>query len=131
MLLQLACSSLIEEVNKVLRTNGPASKPTATLNNLQNVLNRMVHGEEHQNSYYFDAVWGWLKPEEQKTVKKAATLAEKTPDGWISIDQFDVSERETLDRLVKRDVFEKQNGNYKFRVELMKNWITKAELRFS
>lgn len=127
MLLQLACSNVVDLVNERLERDGGELSPKATLKEVNLVLDRMGQVTDDEASYYFDAVWHWLKDDEQTVLKKAARLASDSASGRIQPSSFSDAEKAVLQRLADRDVLEDDNHGYRFRVELVGRWASHQE----
>jgi hypothetical protein len=128
LLIQLVCKGVINRVNQRLQETGGEVIPMASRNDVEAVLQRIVVAEDHDAdtiTFFFDAVWSWLKDDEKQYLKKLAGIAALEKGGWISPNdnaEF-ANNAEILNRLVERDVLEMENGGYRFRVDLLKQWV--------
>jgi AAA+ ATPase superfamily predicted ATPase len=128
LLIQLVCKGVINRVNQRLQETGGSVSPTATQSDIEFVLQRIVVAEDRDAdtiTFFFDAVWSWLKEDEKEYLKKLAKIAAGDKGGWIKASNAAdiISNTEILNRLVDRDVLEKSDGGYRFRVDLLKQWV--------
>jgi hypothetical protein len=122
MLLQQACSTVINLVNERLKKTGGELYPTATLSEVEAALDSLTTRE---STYYFDAVWDWLDAEEREAVVELAKVAQKSPQGWVKHQEIGSVSQDVLGRLVKREVLEIKDGQHRFRIELLSRWVVK------
>jgi AAA+ ATPase superfamily predicted ATPase len=127
MLLQLACSGVIKLINRRLSVE-PEISPTASLKDILDVLHEIA-ADSDKSSFYFDAVWDWLTDDERNLSIKLARLADETKgsQGWVEKSRFSDNEQHITERLVTRDIIEKEDEKYRFRVELLRWWISNHE----
>ncbi len=126
MLLQQACSAVIEVVNERLAKSGGEEYPEATLAEAEAALDRLTARE---STYYFDAVWDWLA-EAERAALVALARAPGSGEGWAApgevgggVGRGTYPYQAMLDRLVTREVLARDAGRYRCRVELFNRWI--------
>jgi AAA+ ATPase superfamily predicted ATPase len=128
LLIQLVCKGVIKKVNQRLKDAGGSVSPTASLTEIESVLQRLVIADDHDTdtiTFFFDAVWNWLKKDEKAYLVELAKIATLTKSGWVTAsDMADIGNNNAmLERLVNRDVLERENNRYRFRVDLLKQWV--------
>jgi hypothetical protein len=120
MLLQLACSNVIRQVNERIAQQGTLTMyPTARPEEVKTALNRLLKTEE---TFYFRAVWDWLA-EEQTIIKQLACACQKFTQDWVDCQPAPGQDEKKLQLLVDRQVLEESNGRYRFQVELLQQWV--------
>jgi hypothetical protein len=121
MLLQLACSAVIRAVNDRMAHDGYQDYPTATSEQVEQALTRLLEAGE---TYYFDAVWDWLTEPQRAALMCLADAYRAGSEGWMARGAVLEVEEVVLASLVDREVLEQEGDRYRFRVELLRRWVT-------
>lgn len=82
MLLQLACSAVIREVNNRMRREGYEVYPTARPEEVERALDQLLREGE---TWYFDAVWDWLTEEQRAALIRLAQAYRPGSEGVDSL----------------------------------------------
>lgn len=124
MLLQLACSAVIREVNARMRREGYEAYPTARLEEVERALDRLL---EEGETWYFDAVWDWLSQEQRAAVSLLARAYRPGSEGWIPWQEVVGVDEEVIRSLEGREVLEVDwdHARCRFRVELLRRWLAR------
>jgi len=125
MLLQLACSSVIRQINQRMRREGYDDYPTARLEEIEAALDQLLKAGE---TYYFDAVWDWLTEEQQAALEWLARAYQEGGQGWVDRQAVPDLDEGTLQALVERELLEREDDRYRFRVELLRQWVARRPL---
>lgn len=128
LLIQLVCKGVINKVNQRLEETGGSLSPTATQSDVDAVLQSMVVPKNHDTdttTFFFDAIWNWLRTDEKEYLVTLAGIVASQEKRWIDPSDNKVVKDniEITERLVDRDVLEKDDKGYRFRVDLLKQWI--------
>ncbi|MFQ6102277.1 MAG: hypothetical protein ACE5OS_13740 [Anaerolineae bacterium] len=99
-------------------------------------LDRLLETGE---TYYFGAVWDWLTEEQREVLERLARVyrkgtqggvlscqaepVEALSKGWVDCRAVPDLDEGTLQALVDRQVLEREDGRYRFRVELLRRWV--------
>jgi hypothetical protein len=125
MLLQLACSAVIREVNNRMAREGYEVHPTARPEEVERALDRLlVEGE----TWYFDAVWDWLTEEQRVVLISLVQAYQPGSEGWTLWREVPGITEDAVRALEEREVLEVDDGRCRFRVELLRRWLAR---RFS
>jgi hypothetical protein len=125
MLLQLACSAVIREVNNRMARESYEVYPTARPEEVERALDRLlVEGE----TWYFDAVWDWLTEEQRVVLISLAQAYQPGSEGWTLWREVPGITEDAVRALEEREVLEVDDGRCRFRVELLRRWLAR---RFS
>lgn len=122
MLLQLAGSAVIREVNARMRREGYEVYPTARPEEVERALNRLL---EEGETWYFDAVWDWLSEGQREIVMRLAQVYRPGSEGWIPWREVTGVGEEVIRSLEQREVLEVDwdSSRCRFRVELLRRWL--------
>jgi AAA+ ATPase superfamily predicted ATPase len=122
MLLQLACSAVIREVNNRMKREGYEVYPTARPEEVERALNQLLREGE---TWYFDAVWDWLTEEQRAALIRLAQAYRPGSEGWILWQEVPGVTGDTVRALEAREVLEMEDGRCRFRVELLRRWLAR------
>jgi hypothetical protein len=123
MLLQLACSNVIRQVNeRIARPGASTMYPTAQPGEVEAALNRFLETEE---TFYFRSVWDWLTEEQQATMKRLAWACQESDQNWVDYQTIPGLDKAILQLLVDRQVLKESSGRYRFQVELVQQWVAR------
>jgi len=125
MLLQLACSAVIREVNNRMRREGYEVYPTARPEEVERALDQLLREGE---TWYFDAVWDWLTEEQRAALIRLAQAYRPGSEGWILWQEVPGVTGDTVRALEAREVLEVEDGRCRFRVELLRRWLARRSL---
>jgi hypothetical protein len=122
MLLQLACSAVIREVNNRMKREGYEVYPTARPEEVERALDQLLREGE---TWYFDAVWDWLTEEQRAALIRLAQAYRPGSEGWILWQEVPGVTGDTVRALEAREVLEVEDGRCRFRVELLRRWLAR------
>jgi len=122
MLLQLACSAVIREVNNRMAREGYEVYPTARPEEVERALDQLLREGE---TWYFDAVWDWLTEEQRAALIRLAQAYRPGSEGWILWQEVPGVTEEVIRALEAREVLEVEDGRCRFRVELLRRWLAR------
>jgi AAA+ ATPase superfamily predicted ATPase len=120
MLLQLACSAVIQEVNNRMKREGYEVYPTARPEEVERALDQLLREGE---TWYFDAVWDWLTEEQRAALIRLAQAYRPGSEGWILWQEVPGVTGDIVRALEVREVLEVEDGRCRFRVELLRRWL--------
>ncbi|MGB0384443.1 MAG: ATP-binding protein [Ardenticatenaceae bacterium] len=133
MLLQDTCQTVIQRINKQLRETGAQLLPTATLDDAQSALERVLN-----QSNYFNGVWAdphLLTPHERITL---AALAQRQTAPHAKVPRAEVDPlltpyltdqqiNQAWQLLHKRDMVDVDGNQHRFTVQLVWQWVRKFQ----
>ncbi len=113
MLLQLACSAVIREVNNRMGREGYEAYPTARPEEVERALDQLLREGE---TWYFDAVWDWLTEEQRAALIRLAQAYRPGSEGWILWREVPGVTGEVIRALEAREGLEGEGGRWPLRV---------------
>ncbi|MGE5341059.1 MAG: hypothetical protein ACM3SY_06200 [Candidatus Omnitrophota bacterium] len=127
LLIQTICSRILERVNERLGREGIEISPVVTVTDAQTEIEKTV-----ENSEYFPAVFNALPSNAQLLLKSLAKI-QTEPDQYISADDvgrdLSIDEKSTaLETLKLRDMVDEKDGQIRFTVEMVRQWLIKKGL---
>jgi hypothetical protein len=124
MLLQLACSAVIQEVNSRMAREGYEMRPTARPEEVERALDRVLA----EGGWYFDAAWDRLTEKQRVALIRLAQSPQIGAERWIPWREVPGIAEDVLRSLEEMEILELRGDYCRFRVDLLRRWLAR---RFS
>ncbi len=119
MLLQLACSAVIQEVNSRMAREGYEVYPTARPEEVERALDRVLA----EGGWCFDAIWDRLTEKQRAALIRLAQSPQLGAERWILWREAPGITEDVLRSLEERELLEVRGGYCRFRVDLLRRWL--------